>query len=175
MLRYKLWDTVAPAVWAIQTCPFPSTLMDATLQSLGGILLRAIPTLILLLILHVYLKMMFFKPLQEVLRKRREATEGAREAAEASTKHASEKAAEYEAQLKEARAGIYKEQEEMRRQWLDDQTQRIEKAREKTHAMVRHAKSQLDIDIATAKQDLSTRAEALADQIAQTLLERRAN
>lgn len=147
--------------------------MEATLQSLGGILLRAIPTLILLLILHVYLKMMFFKPLQEVLRKRREATEGAREAAEASTKQAAEKAAQYEAQLREARAGIYKEQEEMRRQWLEEHAQRIEMARQKTHDMVRSAKTQLDADMANARKDLQGTAESLAERIASTLLERR--
>ena len=62
--------------------------MDQTLHDLGRILLEAIPTLILLFILHLYLKWMFFKPLDAVLEKRREATEGAKAAAEAHRKHA---------------------------------------------------------------------------------------
>ena len=70
--------------------------MDATLHDLGAILLKAVPTFILLLLLHFYLKAVFFKPLQAVLEKRREATEGARAAAEASQKAAAERTAEYD-------------------------------------------------------------------------------
>jgi hypothetical protein len=42
--------------------------MDASINALGGILLKAIPTVILLLFVHLYLKLVFFKPLEEVLR-----------------------------------------------------------------------------------------------------------
>ena len=50
------------------------------LQALGGILLRAVPTFLLVILLHFYLKSIFFKPLENVLRKRYDATEGARKA-----------------------------------------------------------------------------------------------
>ena len=146
--------------------------MDATLIQLGQLLLRAVPTLILLLILHVYLKAMFFKPLQQVLQKRRDATEGAREAADASLKQASEKAAEYEAKLQEARTAIYKEQEEMRRRWLEERTRHLDETRRTTHDLIHNAKQQLDQDIQTAKNDLSVTSEALADQISHSLLRR---
>ena len=95
--------------------------MEATLHALGGILLRAIPTLLLVILLHFYLKAMFFGPLKNVLKQRHEATKGAREAAEASAKRAADKTAEYEAALQRARAEMYKEQEEARRKWLADQ------------------------------------------------------
>ena len=42
--------------------------MEETLRQLGGILLRAVPTFILVVLLHFYLKFIFFKPLQRVLR-----------------------------------------------------------------------------------------------------------
>src|SRR5207249_4133037 len=100
--------------------------MDETLNALGGLLLKAIPTLILLLVVHLYLKSMFFRPLEDVLAKRRAMTEGARESAEALLKRASEKTAEYESKLREARAEIYREQEETRRRSVDEQTKRIE-------------------------------------------------
>ena len=89
--------------------------MDATLHDLGGILLKAIPTLFLLLIVHLYLKWMFFGPMREVLDKRRASTEGARKSAEALLAKASEKAATLEAALRKARDEIYQEQEEARR------------------------------------------------------------
>ena len=41
--------------------------MDALLNSLSGLLLGAIPTFVLLILLHFYLKGMFFAPLDLVL------------------------------------------------------------------------------------------------------------
>ena len=148
--------------------------MDATLQQLGGILLKAIPTLILLLVVHLYLKWMFFRPLEGVLSKRRALTEGARESADALLQRASEKTAEYDAKLREARADIYREQEEIRRQWVEEQTKNIEQSRQNTHEMIKQAKAQIAAETATAKQELSASSDALADQIAQSLLRRRA-
>src|ERR1700736_3159376 len=128
--------------------------MDSTLKDLGGILLRAIPTLIFVLLLHAYLKRVFFGPLEDVLRRRREATEGAREAAAEALKHASEKAAGYEAALSEARAGIYRDQEEMRRRWLADQARLVEDGRVKAHQLIASAKAEIAAEIEIARNEL---------------------
>lgn len=118
---------------------------------------------------------MFFRPLEQVLQKRREATEGAREAAAASLKKASERAAEYEAKLREARAEIYREQAQVRVRWITEQAERVEEARKATHDQVQEAKNQLDQDLAAARVTLSAAAEHLAQEIASSLLERRAS
>ena len=149
--------------------------MDSTLQALGGILLRAIPTLILVVLLHLYLKRMFFNPLDEVLGKRREATEGAREAAEAALRLASEKAAEYRAALDSARAGIYKDQEETRRRWLDEQSRQIEEARRSTHESIARAKEDIAAQVAAARVELVPASRELAGRITQALLAGRRN
>src|SRR5258707_8153846 len=98
--------------------------MEATIQALGQILLRAIPTLLFLMLIHFYLKVMFYRPLQKVLDQRREATEGARQAAEASLKSAAEKVAAVEQSLREARAENYRQQEEEGRQGVGEKTPR---------------------------------------------------
>ena len=54
--------------------------MDPIVASLREILINRIPTLLLVILLHFYLKEMFFQPLAEVLKKRYEATSGARQA-----------------------------------------------------------------------------------------------
>jgi F-type H+-transporting ATPase subunit b len=149
--------------------------MDKTLHDLGAILLKAVPTFVLLLLLNAYLNAVFFKPLKAVLQKRREATDGAREAAEAGQKAAAERAAEYDAKLRDARAVIYREQEEMRKRWLAEQTQHVEEAHQKTRELVQTAKHQLDQELAFARRELSQTASDLADQITNTLLERRVN
>ena len=147
--------------------------MDTTLHDLGGLLLKAIPTIVLLIIVHLYLKTVFFGPLRAVLAKRREATEGERKAAEALLAKASEKAAAIEAQLRSAREEIYQEQEEARRRWIAEQTARLEEARRQARELIHQAKQQLDEEAAAAKRQLTATTAEIADQIARSLLERK--
>ena len=63
------------------------------MHALGGILLHAIPTLLMVVFLHFYLKSIFFKPLEKVLHQRYEATEGARKLAQQSLEEAAAKGA----------------------------------------------------------------------------------
>lgn len=148
--------------------------MDATLQALGGILLKAIPTFLLLIAVHFYLKFMFFKPLAAVLETRREATEGARQTAEAAMARASSRAGEIEAALRKARQEIYQEQESHRKQVVEQQNQAIEEARQKSHGMVHEARQQVTAETEASKAELGTYAANLAEQIAARLLPRRA-
>src|SRR5437016_14681847 len=90
--------------------------MDAMLHALGGILLRAIPTFLLVVLLHFYLKSVFFKPLAKVLRQRYEATEGARKLAQQNLEQAAAKTAQYEASLRAARTQLYQAQEQLHKQ-----------------------------------------------------------
>ena len=149
--------------------------MDATLQALGGILLKAVPTICLLLIVHFYLKWMFFGPLQKVLAERRAATEGAREAAEKMSKQAAEKAAALEAELRKAHEQVYAEQEESRRRLIADQNARIEEAKRQSRELIQQARHSLEAETAAAKRELAATADALAEQIVTSLLQRKAS
>src|ERR1051325_10595213 len=121
--------------------------MEETLHQLGGILLRAIPTFIIVVLLHFYLKFIFFSPLQQVLRQRYEATEGARKQAESSLAKASGKAAEYEAAVRQARADTYRELEQMRRQLQDERAAGVKEARARAEASVAQAKAALSMEV----------------------------
>src|SRR5271168_164107 len=118
--------------------------MEATLHALSGILLKAIPTFLLVIVLHFYLKYMFFKPLEKVLRARYEATEGAQKRAAESLQRAADRTAEYEAALRAAQA----------------------------EAAVRQAREQLAAEILQAKAGLAAQSDTLANQIADTILSR---
>ena len=147
--------------------------MEQTLQSLGGILLKSIPTIVFLIILHFYLKAMLFGPLDRILRQRRELTEGARKVAEDSLAVAKRKADEYDIKLREARGVVYKEQEDMRKRWLDEQGNEIAQARTRMEASVKTAREALAADAAAAQASLKDASSTLADQIADTVLGRR--
>jgi F-type H+-transporting ATPase subunit b len=148
--------------------------MAQTLQSLAGILLNSIPTVILLIVLHFYLKAVLFRPLDKMLKERHDLTEGARRTADASLAEADRKASEYEAKLRDARTAVYKEQEETRKRWLEEQASQIAEAKTRSETTVKAARAALAGDAAVAKQDLSRGSVALADQIAAAVLTRRA-
>jgi F-type H+-transporting ATPase subunit b len=148
--------------------------MEQTLQALVGILEKAVPTVLLLIVLHFYLKAMLFKPLAKMLKQRDALTKGARRTAEESLASAERKTAEYEAKLQKARGEVYREQEEIRRKWLADQSEQIERGRERTAAAVRDAKFQIAREGAAARTSLLETSGMLADQIASSILNRRA-
>jgi F-type H+-transporting ATPase subunit b len=148
--------------------------MQETLQALGGILLKAIPTVILLIILHFYLKAVLFGPLDRVMEERRKLTEGARKTAEESLAAATRKADEYEAKLRDARAAVYKQQEEIRKRWLEEQAQQVAEARARSESAVKTAREAIAQDAAAARKSLQDTSASVADQIVAMVLGKRA-
>ena len=147
--------------------------MEQTLQALAGILIKAIPTAIALIFLHFFFRIMLFGPLRKMLKRREELTAGARRAAEASHAEAARKTAEYESQFRDARANVYKDQEEIRRRWLAEHAEQVAAARSSAEATVKQAKFEIASEAASARQNLLETSGALADQIATTVLARR--
>jgi F-type H+-transporting ATPase subunit b len=148
--------------------------MDATLLALGGILLKAVPTFLLVILLNFYLKVVFFKPLEKVLRQRYEATEGARKLAAESVDRAAARTAEYEAAMRAARTEGYQAQDQIRQQMEERRAAELADARHRSEAAIRQAKAQLEADVEDAKRELAREAEDLSRQIVDAILMRRA-
>jgi len=148
--------------------------MDAVLHALGGVLLRAVPTFLLILFLHFYLKSMFFKPIEKVLKARYEATEGARKLAEQSLAQAASKAEQFEKALFSARSEMYQTQEKAIKELHDRHAAALATAHSEAEIQVKQAKAQLAADVEAAKRTLSAESSALADRIADTILRRSA-
>ena len=148
--------------------------MEETLHELGGILLRGVPTFILVVFLHFYLKFMFFKPLGNVLHQRYLATEGARKAAAESLERAAARAAEYEAKIRAARTEVYQAQEQIHLRLQEQENTALAHARQRADAEIHEARTQLAGDVELAKASLARESEILASQIAESLLRRAA-
>jgi F-type H+-transporting ATPase subunit b len=148
--------------------------MDAMLHALGGILLRAVPTFLLIFLLHLYLKNVFFKPMERVLKARYEATEGARATAERSLSDAAARTAQYEKALFEAKTELYQAQEKAFKDLQDQQAAAIAEARATADSQVKKAKEQLGDEIERARQNLAAESDALAARIADVVLQRSA-
>lgn len=137
-------------------------------------MLKAIPTIVIFLLLYFFLKAMLFGPLEKVLQQRDVLTAGARKAADESLLLAERKQQEFEDRFNEARAEVYRSQEELRRKWLDQQTAQLAEARKGSEATVRSAKEQLAVDSAAARENLTMPSAALAEEITEAVLARRA-
>jgi F-type H+-transporting ATPase subunit b len=144
--------------------------MGDTLQHLGQILLNAVPTVILLLLLHFYLKYMFFKPMEKVLRQRYEATEGSREMADEALARAAARTAEYETALRAARSEVYQAQEVLHHELQEREAAQLTAARQSAEATVKQAREQLAGDVEKAKAELGRESEALAASITESIL-----
>src|SRR5579859_6678209 len=148
--------------------------MEAILHALSGILLRAVPTFLIVIFLHFYLKAVFYKPLEQVRHKRYEATEGARQRAEVSLERAAAKTAEYEEALRAAKAEVYQTQDKLHRELQEQQAAEMLAARQQADAAVQQARTALAQDVEAAKSGLARESERLADQIVESILRRNA-
>jgi F-type H+-transporting ATPase subunit b len=144
--------------------------MEQMLQSAGALLIEALPTFVIVVILHWYLKTTLFQPLEKVLADRHAQTEGARQQAAAALTAAQAKVEEYENRLRAARSEIYQEQEAWRRQLLDEQSRAVAQARQESQTQVSQAKAQIDAQIAAGRAALSQEAEGLANLIVASIL-----
>jgi F-type H+-transporting ATPase subunit b len=144
--------------------------MDDTLRALGGILLKAVPTFLLVVLLHFYLKKIFFQPMEKILQQRFEATEGARKLADQSLARAAARTAEYETAIRTARSEVYQAQDQLNKQLQESEAAQLAAARQSAEAGVRAAKAQLAGDAEEAKVGLARDSEMLAGEIAESIL-----
>ena len=144
--------------------------MVQIVRALQDILVRAIPTIIVVIIFHWYLKKVLIQPMQRVLAERRKRTEGAIEAAESAVAQANAKAAAYEKALEEARAGIYAAQEENRKKLSAEQSAAVDAAKKQAVGQVAAARAEIAAETEAARTSLAAESERLAEQIAQAVL-----
>lgn len=148
--------------------------MSSTLQALADLLIRSVPTIIFFIVLTYYLKYMFFRPLQKVLDERRRATEGVRGLASEANEAADRQLSEFEQALQRARNEIYKYNDDLRRQWNEEQLMLLDQARAEAAEKLKAAKQLINEELEAAEAELRASVEPLSEEIIQTLLRRRA-
>ncbi len=148
--------------------------MDATLQALAALLFQSIPTIVFFLFLAIYLKYIFFKPMAEMLEKRRKETEGVRDIARRAFEEADKKTSEFERAIQLARAEIARENEVLRRRWAEEQAQIVANARAEAVTQIERAKIRTADEIEQAKSEMDTSIDRLSTKIVEALVRRSA-
>jgi F0F1-type ATP synthase membrane subunit b/b' len=148
--------------------------MDLILKSLADLLLRALPTIFFLTLLTIYLKFVFFKPLERILHKRHEQTEGVRRLAEKALKEADHKAGQFERALIAAKMELYREQEAHRRRWLAEQAKTLAEARRVAEARIEETRLELSVESEQAIAEMAPQIRELSKEMIANLFGRRA-
>ena len=140
------------------------------LGQLGNLFLAAAPTVVILLLFYLFLRWSFFAPMSRVLNERHARAEGARKQAEGDRAAVIEKMRVYNEALRKARTEIFTEQDAARRKVLDQRTVEVQAARNAIRADLQTAKDRLAADAATARAQLEKSSDALAAEIARSIL-----
>ena len=144
--------------------------MQAIIQQLASMFLGAIPTMVLFIVLVVAYQILVQGPLSATLKRRRDLTEGAMEAAHKAIAQAEERTAEYAAKLRQARAEVYKIREQRLRQWNAERDAALDVARKAAGQKLLQAKNEIEAETQAAKQAIQASVGDLARQIVRAVL-----
>jgi F-type H+-transporting ATPase subunit b len=148
--------------------------MDATLQALAALAVKAIPTVIFFIFLTQFLKRVYFIPVAKILEERRQQTEGMKDLAQRAHAAADKKSSEFETAIQMVRAQLLQENEGRRRQWAQEQAEIVEEARRDAAEKVAAARLEIASELEKAKTEVAGAVEQLSAQIETSLLKRRA-
>ena len=145
--------------------------MQAIGHQLGELFLQAVPTVLIILLFYIILRVIFFKPLLAVMAERDARTVGAQKASEAAQTAAADKVKQYQDALRQARGQVYAEQEAARKKLLDERAAQIKEARTRASGEVSAAKARVAAELAAARRDVETTVAQLSAEIARRILQ----
>jgi F-type H+-transporting ATPase subunit b len=144
--------------------------MNEMVNQLGGLVLGAVPTMVLMLLLVVSYGLLVRRPMDCVLHQRRERTSGAVEQANAAMAQAENRTAEYEDKLRKARAEILATREEKLKQWSVQRDQALAEARAATLEKVKAAKGEIEQSVASARLQIDGTSAELSEQVLRAVM-----
>lgn len=144
--------------------------MQEIVQQVGALLIGAVPTALLFIVLVLAYQFLIQGPLTATLKARRARTEGAIEDAHKAIALAGARAAEYAAQLRQARAEVYKVREQRVKQWTAEREAALDVARKAAGLKVNQSRAELEAETALARQTIQASAGELANQVVRAVL-----
>ena len=144
--------------------------MDQILNQIGGLVLGAVPTMVLFIFLVVAYGLLVRRPLDGILAERRARTSGAVEKAKGAISEAEARTAEYEDRLRKARAEVFAAREARMKQWAAQREQAISDARAATAQKVLAGKLEIEQGLADARRQIEAGSAELSEQVLRAVL-----
>jgi F0F1-type ATP synthase membrane subunit b/b' len=140
------------------------------LHQIGNFFLQALPTVIIFFFFYLYMRWVFFGPIQKAMAERSAKIEGARAEAAAVESAAKNDFQQYTDELNRAKAQIYQDQEASRQAVMDERAKLLKAMRSRAQEEVVAAKKKLEASLAAATSEVDALTPALAGEIARRIL-----
>ncbi len=148
--------------------------MDQILEQLRGLFISSLPSVILLILLYFFLKIVLFDSLDKILAERYRKTEGREKDALDAVKEAERKAEEYAAAIHAAKAEIYAEQEALRKNLEAERDAAVAAAAERSDALLAEGRATVNKEFEAAQATVEQEAAKLARLVTDKVLFREA-
>ena len=131
--------------------------------------------IVLVILLSIILDRLLLRPITQVMRQREGAIRSARELAESSRARAKAAADEFDAKTRAARADVYRQMEEKRRDALDRRADVVASTRAEVEKTAREAAERIQAQADAARAQIDRDADTLASTIVERVLGRKAS
>jgi F-type H+-transporting ATPase subunit b len=141
--------------------------MDQILNELGGLVLGAVPTMILFILLVIAYGLLVRRPLERILAERHARTSGAMEQAKGAIAAAEAETGAYEEKLRKAKAEIFEARERRMKQWAAERDAALAQVRQAAQERIGSARRDVEQSAVEARAEIErTSAELTARVIA---------
>lgn len=140
--------------------------MDQILNQLGGLVLGAVPTMVLFILLVFAYGVLVRRPLERVLAERRARTVGAVEQAKGAIAAAEAETSSYEEKLRRAKAELFEARELRLKQWNAERDAALDQVRQATQERVRTARQEIERSVVDAR----TQVESVSGELSSRVL-----
>jgi len=144
--------------------------MDQILNQLGGLVLGAVPTMVLFILLVVVYGFLVRRPLERILAERRARTSGAVEQARGAIAAAEANTTAYEDKLRAAKSEIFQARDQKLKQWNAEREAALEEVRNSTKQRVLTAKLDIEKSASDARNQIDSVSGELSAKILNAVL-----
>jgi F-type H+-transporting ATPase subunit b len=139
--------------------------MDQILNELGGLVLGAVPTMILFILLVIAYGLLVRRPLDRILNERRARTSGAMEQAKGAMAAAEAETGAYEEKLRKAKTELFEARELRLKQWAAERETALEQVRKIAQERVSSARQGIEQSIGDAKSQIEDTSAELSSRV----------
>ena len=127
-------------------------------------------TVLYVIILYLFLSRFFFRPIVNILNKRRALIEGRFEESRKRLEIVEKRTAEYETAIRTAKTEAYRLQETQRDKTLSEKTDLVARARREAEAAVQEGRARLVAEAESARKKIDAEVDALAKKLTTAIL-----
>jgi len=139
--------------------------MDQILNELGGLVLGAVPTMVLFIFLVIAYGFLVRRPLERILTERHARTAGAMEQAKGAMAAAEAETGAYEEKLRKAKSEIFEARERRMKLWAQERETALDQVRKIAQERVSSARQGIEQSIEDAKSQIEDTSAELSSRV----------